>query len=46
MNPKQNAIIAAKPITHTEATLVNPITPVFSPYVVLAGPPINPAKNF
>ena len=32
-------------MTHTEATFVNPMTPVFSPYVVLAGPPINPAKN-
>ena len=43
--PNTIAIIAASPITHTEATLVIPTTEVFSPYVVFAGPPINPAKN-
>ena len=37
------AIIAANPITHTDATLVIPTTLVFSPYVVFAGPPNNPA---
>ena len=45
INHKQKAVTAAPPITHTEATLVKPITPVFSPYVVLAGPPMNPAQN-
>ena len=44
-NPKTIAVIAAKPITHTDATFVIPTTEVFSPYVVFAGPPINPAKN-
>ena len=38
-------IIAANPITHTDATLVIPTTDVFSPYVVLAGPPISPDVN-
>ena len=33
------AIIAARPITQTDATFVIPTTDVFSPYVVLAGPP-------
>ena len=41
--PNTIAIIAASPITHTEATLVIPTTEVFSPYVVFAGPPINAA---
>ena len=34
-------MMAAFRITLTEAILVKPITPVFSPYVVLAGPPKN-----
>jgi hypothetical protein len=38
-------IIAASPITLTEATLLIPTTEVFSPYVVLAGPPIAPATS-
>ena len=44
-NPKHIAKIAAKPITQTEATLVIPTTDVFSPYVVFAGPPNNPATK-
>ena len=43
--PRTIAIIAASPITHTDATLVIPTTAVFSPYVVFAGPPIAPATN-
>ena len=43
--PNTIAIIAARPITHTEAIFVIPTTEVFSPYVVFAGPPIAPAIN-
>ena len=35
--------MAANPITQTEAIFVIPTTEVFSPYVVFAGPPSNPA---
>lgn len=38
------AIIAAKKITQTDATLVTAITEVFSPYEVFAGPPIAAEK--
>ena len=44
-NPITIANIAASPITLTLATLVIPTTDVFSPYVVLAGPPKAPATN-
>ena len=44
-NPNAIAIIAASPITQTDATFVIPTTDVFSPYVVFAGPPINPATK-
>ena len=42
---KHIAIIAASPITQTDATFVIPTTEVFSPYVVFAGPPSIPATN-
>ena len=46
--PKNDMIIAniaASIITLTDATFVIPTTLVFSPYVVLAGPPNEPATN-
>ena len=39
INPNKIAITAAPPTTYTEATRVIATTPVFSPYVVFAGPP-------
>ena len=39
------AIIAASPVTQTDATFDIPTTLVFSPYVVFAGPPTSPAAT-
>ena len=44
-NDKSIAIIAATLKTNGSHTPVNATTPVFSEYVVFAGPPINPASE-